>query len=760
MLKMKKSFKKHIPFLLLILVIALVYMHPFLSSNASYHHGDWRISHQNTLVIMDKALDDGTLPLWTNLVDSGMPFYAIPDKPFLYPPLLLLLWFFGAVFAMNILVVAHMAIAGLFMYLLAFHLFQNRYVALGSALIFMLSSINLMHAPFWRYSTAWIPLLMYFVIRAFESKDKRILFSVLAGTILALQALAGGIFIFYYPLLFLVILFLIFKWMLAKNKVASLFSVLMIFFILFGVFLGFSLVRLAPSTEWSNLINRASGLDVEQSKGTTLSSSDVFTTFISGNAKGYYRIGFLGTIFVLCAFCFFRKKEFFKNNKNKLLIFFILVMFINLIFATGLFYEFFWKIIPGLNKQRHLIRSLFVYVFCASIVAGYGLLYLFTVLKKRIGAKPFKILFVILLALLVVDMLALSNVSERYPDLEDYNIVIDNNPLAQYLSTQEKPFRIHVFEVRGIDYTNIEIATIPLNVEETSHAFGGFWFNDYLHGFMSLAYQGDYAKIMGVLNVKYISSSKEINISGLDLYKVLPEYDGAIPDFIDGPYLYNNTKAVSRAFYPENKVLVVGDSESAKQIVRVILLQDSFNTSNTVVVRSNKDRVSEFNYDFLSGFDVVVLGKGSVESNVPYSLKKYVEEGGILLPNLIEGENSISAENLAKEFSLFSGSNINVDASLHYSQNSLLINNPSPGWLVLSERYALFPGWRVRADGTELDIFQADGIISAVNVPSNVAELEFVYSPKFFVSTFILFILTTLFVVVYLLLFWRKSSKQ
>jgi len=78
----------------------------------------------------------------------------------------------------------------------------------------------------------------------------------------------------------------------------------------------------------------------------------------------------------------------------------------------------------------------------------------------------------------------------------------------------------------------------------------------------------------------------------------------------------------------------------------------------------------------------------------------------------------------------------------------------------LSERYALFPGWRVRADGTELDIFQADGIISAVNVPSNVAELEFVYSPKFFVSTFILFILTTLFVVVYLLLFWRKSSKQ
>src|SRR3989344_2743693 len=96
------NLKHHLPYLLLLVVLAIVLYYPFLNATDSWDGADWRLSHQNTLIIMSQALHNHhTLPYWTSLVDAGMPFSAIPDKPFYYPITLFLLVLFSPVVVMN-----------------------------------------------------------------------------------------------------------------------------------------------------------------------------------------------------------------------------------------------------------------------------------------------------------------------------------------------------------------------------------------------------------------------------------------------------------------------------------------------------------------------------------------------------------------------------------------------------------------------------------------------------------------------------------
>ena len=58
--------------------------------------------------------------------------------------------------------------------------------------------------------------------------------------------------------------------------------------------------------------------------------------------------------------------------------------------------------------------------------------------------------------------------------------------------------------------------------------------------------------------------------------------------------------------------------------------------------------------------------------------------------------------------------------------------NPSRGrWVVLSEQWALYPGWNVRtATGRALSIERADGISSAVFLPAGEASFSAHYAPR------------------------------
>src|SRR5207245_1302408 len=53
------------------------------------------------------------------------------------------------------------------------------------------------------------------------------------------------------------------------------------------------------------------------------------------------------------------------------------------------------------------------------------------------------------------------------------------------------------------------------------------------------------------------------------------------------------------------------------------------------------------------------------------------------------------------------------------------------GWLVMSEKLALYGGWSASVNGTSTTIFRADGVLSAVRVPAG-GVVRASYVPTYF----------------------------
>ena len=65
-------------YILLLVILPLIVLYPYLNPNTSKKAADWRLSHENTLVIMHRAMHKyHTFPFWEPTSDSGMPFFGV-----------------------------------------------------------------------------------------------------------------------------------------------------------------------------------------------------------------------------------------------------------------------------------------------------------------------------------------------------------------------------------------------------------------------------------------------------------------------------------------------------------------------------------------------------------------------------------------------------------------------------------------------------------------------------------------------------------
>jgi hypothetical protein len=70
----------------------------------------------------------------------------------------------------------------------------------------------------------------------------------------------------------------------------------------------------------------------------------------------------------------------------------------------------------------------------------------------------------------------------------------------------------------------------------------------------------------------------------------------------------------------------------------------------------------------------------------------------------------------------------------HFSRpdpNTMRIQAPGDGWLVVAERIGLFAGWSASVEGKPLAIQRADGVLGAMLVPPG-ATVELRYRPSGF----------------------------
>jgi len=70
-------------------------------------------------------------------------------------------------------------------------------------------------------------------------------------------------------------------------------------------------------------------------------------------------------------------------------------------------------------------------------------------------------------------------------------------------------------------------------------------------------------------------------------------------------------------------------------------------------------------------------------------------------------------------------------------------------WLVISERFAYFPGWKATINGKDLKIYKANNAISAVNLNGEKGSITFKYEPDSFRLGKIITLTTILILIVY-----------
>ncbi|MBS3101219.1 hypothetical protein J4204_03730 [Candidatus Woesearchaeota archaeon] len=729
--KLKLLIKEHI-YIIILLLLSVVFFYNILSAtkilNNIHYINDMTFLSYN---VKDSVFSQKTLHLWTPYFYSGQPLMAIPESYLFDLNFLFILIFRNIYLAMNLAVISYFFLAGLGMYLLIISFKKGSRAAFISALVYMLNGfvhsfiisghLNILE------SYALIPFVFLFAYRAVKN-EKWLSDSILAGLFFAMMALAGGIIFFIYTG-FLIGIFLAFS-IIGKGFLKRLLKVFLIGVVLLLALFGFAAIKLLPALEFEGISNRNAGVSYTEYLGYPVKLADSWHVFVSN-------IGFDGLSGALgiAAFILLAMSLFSYRNKN--VVFFLIVIAVSIMLASGSFLaEMFYKSVPGFGKMRHIERAMVLFVFSASALAAYG--------YENLNAKLDKIKFknaahFFIIALILAELVALHKMPSSVNVINPKDI-----PILAHISNDKDFYRTinmglkEIIGAAGYNYN------AQLGIPEAKGG-GGIWVNDYV-SYLAVAHQYAPSKLLGILNIKYAISDRELDIPNFKLAGKFAECRECAVWNAFGPYLYENLELMPRAYVVQNAILVVGNQDASRQLIYSLMLNGKFNPKNTVAVQGNVD-VGEHSIDFLKKFDVVILAPGSVSQESVPILREYTQSGGVLLPDILSGKNAVSNGELETALSRLKGGYKEAKIT-KYSNNKVEVGAKGRGLLVLSEVFAHYPGWKAFAGGKELSILKADNAITAVLL-SDYDSIIFEYKPKPFEIGKIITMATTVIALIY-----------
>ena len=196
---------------------------------------------------------------------------------------------------------------------------------------------------------------------------------------------------------------------------------------------------------------------------------------------------------------------------------------------------------------------------------------------------------------------------------------------------------------------------------------------------------------------------------------------------------------------------MLGDSLNSVQLLYSYVFSAAFEPETTVLV------MSESIPEQLNRFDVVIITETPTpdESN---RLRSYVQNGGILEPNILEGETTIDNPALAEFLSSEPHELIEADI-LQFTPTKIVIQTRQSGFIVLSEKFYKFKEWQASVNNKPLKKFNANIISTAVYVNEG-DTLTFEYKPTSFYIGFFITLLSIAAAVVLLILAQKRASKN
>ena len=363
----------------------------------------------------DEVVLNGRIPLWNPYLFGGMPFWAHFESTIFYP-LGFLFWFLEPVRAYGLTMFMHLALAGIWMYVLARSLGIGRFGAFASAAIFacngfVMAILFLGHlSPIQSY--VWLPLILYCLNRSTVSQYPWS-YAILAGALWGIQILAGApqdaFYTFLAGCLFLVCT-LAFDSQVRRFPSRTLVSG----FLFFLIGAGLSCVQIIPAFE---LINQSVRATLDTYEMATLASyppQGILTALMPGFFGSYAE----GTTWVANIPWSIPQQNLYTGILPLMLLSFIslkspvhrrIVLFAgflalgSLILALGHHTPIYKAVffLPGFDRFRAPSKILVLFVFSMALLAGLGFDRLLSASRKSLTKRmvPLSILVTGILAL-------------------------------------------------------------------------------------------------------------------------------------------------------------------------------------------------------------------------------------------------------------------------------------------------------------------------------------------------------------------------
>ena len=733
----------------LLVIVALIMQRQYIHLDKITISDLVAVNYDTLVFTKNTILNYHQFPLWANHYMGGMPFFAHPQNYPLYFTTLLfvIIPYINVMLFLNILIIFTPVIAGLFMYILILKIRKNEDLALLGSVMFMCTGAMQGLYGTWlyrAYTVIWLPLIFLFLYKSFR-EDKFINNSLIIAVLLFFSFMSGGTDFFIFLSMLFAVFFLLFC--MGKNPIKRMIKLSLIYIIIFIFFLGLISIKFLPLLEFGNYSSKSTNFNYEDFIGHHIDSLQSLIDYVLlGNPK-------IGIIVLLLA------SVSLINIRKRMNLFFVIMAILSLLIVSGIFIDYFlWRYIPGFAKMHHVDRALFLFSFSMVILAVDGASIIFSKIEK----KNYNLLFILIIIMLIVE-LAVFGINNPYVP-KNFEKQMNSNEVWNYISKDKELFRIQNFNTNTIGGRATQYALYF--DQQILYGQSPIWIPEYFNVYLGIAHSSP-AKFYGMLNTKYVYSENELNVSGLRFIEKFNKCETCDEDYpadkgISGPYLYLNEYYMPRAYLANYSILMIGDKDSVIQAMYWLMVNEHFSPANTVII-AKEGSIDQFDLETLKKYTAIFLTQGSVSQNSLYLLKSYVDNGGFLLPNIVNGSTNISAEEVEKLLDSFRGDykNVNQVSYTYYSPNKQILNiSGKKGFIVISEKYFMFEGWVAKIEGKLDYIWRADGINSAVYSDGNEDTLELYYHPKSFFMGLYITMATMFIIIIYFCYGFLNSMKE
>jgi len=170
-------------------VLIIVAFPEVVTGRRTFVFGDYGLFDYPLAYYRRQSFWRGEIPLWNPLSECGLPFVA-QWNPSTFYPLSLIYLVFPFPVSLGYYSLAHLYLAGLGMYILASTVTSNRFAGSVAGVAFAFSGLglNCLMRPHDVASLAWMPWVLYFVMRAWRLGGRAVAQAVVVGT---MQMLVG-----------------------------------------------------------------------------------------------------------------------------------------------------------------------------------------------------------------------------------------------------------------------------------------------------------------------------------------------------------------------------------------------------------------------------------------------------------------------------------------------------------------------------------------------------------------------------------------